>query len=296
MTQRELVLVLGATGQQGGATARALRRDGWQVRALVRDPAGAKSQELAALGVELVRGDFRDRASIERAVEGVYGVFSVQPSSGQPQYGVSDEDERGIGVAVADAAKSAGVEHFVYTSVAGLRAGTGVGHFESKWQIEEYVRASGLRATIVRPAAFMELLIDPNFGLNGPVLTFFMRPERSMQFIAGEDIGALVARIFAEPRDYVGTTIELAGDELTGNDLADKIGRATGTEISYAQFPPAVLAQIPMLRRLVEIVDAGIVVGNADIGALRRLVPGLLTFDAWLARGGAAALQARVRA
>lgn len=292
-TKSELVLVLGATGQQGGATARALRRDGWRVRALVRDPASAKARELAGLGVELVPGDFRDRASLDRAIAGTYGVFSIQPSSGQPQYGLSDDDEIRIGKAVADAAKAAGVEHFVYTSVAGLGPDSGVGHFESKWQIEGHVRASGLRATIVRPAAFMELLLEPYFGLASRALTFFMRPERKMQFIAGEDIGALVARVFAEPHAHVGTTLELAGDALSGDELAEKIGRATGTAVSYAQFPPDVLAQSPFLRSLVDLVEAGGAVGSADIAALRRMVPGLLTFDAWLAGGGAAAVKAR---
>jgi uncharacterized protein YbjT (DUF2867 family) len=174
--------------------------------------------------------------------------------------------------------------------MAGLRPGTGVGHFESKWQIEEYVRASGLRATIVRPPAFMEILLEPHFGLSYRALMFFVRPDRAMQFIASDDIGRLVARVFADPHAHIGTTLELAGDELTGNELADKIGRATGVAVSYAQFPAEVLAQSALLRRLVELVDEGVAVGNADLAALRRLVPGLVTFDAWLAQGGAAAI------
>ncbi|MCY1022476.1 NmrA/HSCARG family protein [Pyxidicoccus sp. MSG2] len=295
-TQGKRVLVLGATGQQGGATARALRKDGWSVRALVRDPSSAKARALEGKGVELVRGDLGDRASLDRALVGAYGVFSIQPSSGQPQYGVSDDDEFRFGVGVVEAAKAAGVEHFVYTSMAGLRPGTGVGHFESKWRIEEHVRASGLRATIVRPSAFMELLLEPHFGLAQRALRFFVRPDRTMQFIASDDIGVLVARVFAEPRAHAGTTLELAGDELTGNELAEKIGRATHESISYAQFPPEFLAQSALLRRLVELVDEGIAVGNADVPALRRLSPELLTFDTWLERGGAAEIRARFAA
>ncbi|RKG85208.1 NmrA/HSCARG family protein [Corallococcus terminator] len=295
-TPGERVLVLGATGQQGGATARALSKDGWSVRALVRDPSSVKARALEASGVELVRGDMGDRASLDRALVGAYGVFSIQPSSGQPQYGVSDDDEFRFGVDVVDAAKAAGVEHFVYTSMAGLRPSTGVGHFESKWRIEEYVRASGLRATIVRPSAFMEILLEPHFGLARRALQFFVRPDRTMQFIASDDIGVLVARVFAEPGRHAGTTLELAGDELTGAQLAEKIGRATHESISYARFPPEFLAQSALLRRLVELVDEGTAVGNADIPALRRLSPGLLTFDAWLERGGAAEIQARFAA
>jgi uncharacterized protein YbjT (DUF2867 family) len=292
-TKRETVLVLGATGQQGGATARALVKDGWRVRALVRDPAGAKAQALETMGVELVRGDMGDRASLDRAVAGAYGVFSIQPSSPQLSYGVTDDDEVRFGTSIADAAKAAGVEHFVYTSVLGLRPGTGVGHFESKWRIEEHVRASGLRATIVRPGTFMELLLVPSFGLSPRELQFFVHPDQPMQFIAGEDIGVLAARVFADPRTYVGTTLEMAGDSVTGNALVEKINRATGTSITYSRFPPEVLETSPMLRNLVKLFDDGTLAERADIAALRRLAPGLLTFDAWLERGGAAAIRER---
>ncbi|RKG96922.1 NmrA/HSCARG family protein [Corallococcus carmarthensis] len=295
-TKSETVVVLGATGQQGGATARALVKDGWRVRALVRDPSSAKARELEAAGVELVRGDMGDRASLDRAVAGAYGVFSIQPSSPQQHYGVTDDDEVRFGTSIADAAKAAGVEHFVYTSVLGLRAGTGVGHFESKWRIEEHVRTSGLRATIVRPGTFMELLLEPHFGLRPGGLQFFVHPDQSMQFIAGEDIGVLAARVFADPRTHVGTTLELAGDSLTGNALAEKISRATGTSITYSRFPPEVLEANPLLRKLVKMIDDGWAAESADIPALRRLAPGLLTFDSWLERGGAAALRERLAA
>jgi hypothetical protein len=109
---------------------------------------------------------------------------------------------------------------------------------------------------------------------------------------AGEDIGALVARVFAEPTRHIGTTLELAGDELTGHELAAKIRRATDSAVSYARFPQALLDQNPLLRKLVEIVDAGDAVGKADVRALRGWLPGLLTFDAWLERTGAAAIRA----
>ncbi|RKH52794.1 NmrA/HSCARG family protein [Corallococcus interemptor] len=295
-TKSETVVVLGATGVQGGGTARALLKDGWRVRALVRDPASARARELEAAGAELVRGDMGDRASLDRAVAGAYGVFSIQPASPQAHYGLTDDDEVRFGTSIADAAKAAGVEHFVYTSVLGLRAGTDVGHFESKWRIEEHVRASGLRATIVRPGTFMELLLMPGFGPSQGRLQFFAPPDQPMQFIAGEDIGVLVARVFADPRTHVGTTLDLAADSLTGNVLAQKIGRATGTSITYARFAPEVLEASPMLRKLVKLFDDGSVSESADIPALRRLAPGLLTFDAWLERGGAAAFKERLAA
>ena len=183
-----------------------------------------------------------------------------------------------------------------YTSVLGRRPGTGVGHFESKWRIEEHARASGLLATIVRPGTFMELLLVPSFGLSPWGLQFFVHPDQPMQLIAGEDIGVLTARVFAEPRTHVGTTLEMAGDSLTGNALAEKIRRATGTSITCARFPSEVLDASPMLRKLVKLFDDGMVAERADIPALRRMAPGLLTFDAWLERGDAAAIRERVAA
>jgi len=293
MTAKDkLVLVLGATGQQGGASARALRKRGFRVRAAVRDPHSENARALEAAGVELVQADYRDRATLSRAVSGVYGVFSIQPSSGQPQYGVSDADELQFGTSLLEIAEAASVQHFVYTSMAGLVPGTGVGHFESKWQLEERVRASRLPWSIVRPAAFMELLLEPHFGLAQRSLVFFLQPDRGMQFIAKDDIGELVARVFVDPQTHVGRTLELAGDQVTGNELAAKIGRAIGTSISYARFPQEFLAQSPLLARLVEFVDAADVVGGADIPTLRKLWPGLLTLDAWLEREGAAKIRA----
>jgi uncharacterized protein YbjT (DUF2867 family) len=291
-TRQETVLVFGATGAQGGSTARALAADGWRVRALLRDPASARAKELAARGIELVRGDFRDRASIERALAGAYGVFSMQPSSGQPEQGVTDDDERSFGVTIADLALASGVRHFVYSSVGALTGGTGVGHFESKWQIEEHVRSIELPATIVRPGSFMEMLLQPHFGLAQGRLVFFVRPDQRMQFIAVEDIGKLVARVFAAPERYVGKTVELAGDSLTGDQLAGAIGGAVGTPITYARFPPEVLAQSALLQKLVTMVEPMEEVGRANIAALRQEVPGLLTVEAWLAKTGAAAFRA----
>lgn len=282
------ILVLGATGQQGGSVARALLDDGWAVRALVRDPQADKARALTALGIETVRGDLGDKASLSDAVTGCYGVFSVQPSSGQPEYGVTDDDEVRFGVSVADAAQHAGIEHFVYTSVAGAGPETGVGHYSSKWEVEQQLRTLAMDWTVVRPTAFMEILALPAFGLDKGELTFFMEPDRTMQFIAVEDIGRIVAKVFANRVIFRNETVEIAGDRLTGIDLANKIGAATGRAISYQRFPEAVLDEVPVLARLVQLVAEGPAAGRADLPALRRLHPGLLTFDSWLKRTGKA--------
>jgi uncharacterized protein YbjT (DUF2867 family) len=283
------ILVLGATGQQGGATARALAADGWHVRALVRDKQSGKAQDLESVGVELVLGDFRDPTSLEAAMNGIHGVFCVLPSSADAQYGITDEDEVKFGIAAIDAAKRASVQHLVYSSTIGASPDIGLGHYESKWHIEQYLRQSGVPFSIVRPAPFMELLLYPHFGLRQGVMTFLGAPDLSVQFIAVQDIGAIAAKLLANPSRYLGMTIDIASDALSGNDIAAKISQATARQVPYMQVS-ADAAQNPMLARLLQAMNDGKLAGQADIPSLRALYPGLLTFDRWLAAGHAAAI------
>ncbi len=292
------VLVFGATGQQGGAVADALRGDGWRVRALVRDPSGDKAQALLAKGVELVRGDFADAPSIPAAMDGVYGVFSVQPSSGQGAlYGVSDTDEVRYGSSVADAAVATGVQHLVYSSVnAAGSTKTGMGHFDSKAEIEAHIRGLGIRHTIIRPSSFMEMLTLPGLGLDQGTFNFVLRPDQLMQLIAVEDIGRIVAAIFADPNRFASRTIEIAGDAVTGGELQAKLSRAAGKPISYHRFPNSLLEQDAFLGRLAALIDDGRLAGNADLDALRGDFPFLLSLDQWLSGAGKPLLEAATQA
>src|ERR1035441_5506439 len=134
------ILVTGATGQQGGAVARQLlKQPSFAVRALSRDLAKPAARALAQAGAEVIRGDLNDPASIRRALEGAYGVFSVQNFM---ETGFDGEINQGKHL--ADAAKSAGVQHFVYSSVVSADRRTGLPHFESKWQIEQHIAQSRL--------------------------------------------------------------------------------------------------------------------------------------------------------
>jgi uncharacterized protein YbjT (DUF2867 family) len=281
---KRTVLVFGATGQQGGAVAAALRADGWRVRALVRDTGNIKARALAASGIDLAQGELADRVSLRHAMIGAYGVFSVQPSSGQgAAYGVSDEEEIAYGKAIADLALEAGVAHFVYTSVnAAGPEKTGMGHFDSKSEIEAHVRSLNMRSTIVRPAAFMELLMLPGMGLDKGVYTFFLRQAQTGQVIAVSDIGKIVVRIFANPSQYAGRTLEIAGDALTAERLERSLSDAAGEPIAYRRFPDSVLEQNPFLSRLAALFDDGRLAGHADIAALNREFGPLVTFDEWL--------------
>ena len=283
------ILVFGATGQQGGSVATALLRAGRPVRAFVRDPSSAKATALREAGAELVRGDLSDEGSIREALKGTYGVFSVQPSSGQGAlYGVSDDDEVRYGTNVAALAAESGVEHFVYSSSNAVGGGpTGMGHFDSKARIEEYVRALPIATTIVRPASFMEMLTMPGFGLDEGRFVYFMNPGQQVQVLAVDDIGRIVAAIFADPERFEGVTMEIASDGITGDDLSEAFGDAAGRPIQYLRFPDSVLADNPFLGGLSRLVDDGRLAGKADLGELGRIAPPLTTFRAWLAGPGA---------
>ncbi|MBB2926679.1 NmrA/HSCARG family protein [Paraburkholderia silvatlantica] len=292
------ILVFGATGQQGGAVASSLLEKGWHVRALVRNPDSVRAQTLAASGVELSQGDFSDVTSLKTAMTGVYGVFSVQPSSGQGAvYGVSDADEVRYGKTIAEIAMNAGVQHLVYTSVnAAGSTKTGMGHFDSKAEIEAYIQSIGIFHTIVRPAGFMELLMLPGMGLDKGIFTSFVRPDQNGQVIATQDIGMIVATIFGDPNRFANQTIEIAGDTVTGASLQDSLSRAAGKPITYHRFPDSLLRENAFLGRLAALFDDGRLAGNADIASLTSTFGPLLSFDAWLAGPGKSLFEAALNA
>ncbi len=284
------ILVTGATGTQGGAVARHLLSGGWQVRALTRDPLKPGAQALAKLGAEIVAGDFDQRNSIDRALAGAYGVFSVQNWEG----GAARETQQGK--MLADAARAAGVKHFVYTSVGGAERNTGIVHFNSKWEIEQHVRALGLPATILRPVFFMDNFNSPNFRpaiLQGTLtLTLALRPARTMQMIAVDDIGGFAALAFEKPREFIGRAFELAGDELTMPQVAEAFSRVLGRTVRFVEQP---IEQVRSFNKEYAVMfewfnREGY---KADIAALRALYPGLHNFQAWLDKSDWAQATAR---
>ncbi|MEU0360287.1 NmrA/HSCARG family protein [Streptomyces cyaneofuscatus] len=271
MTDQKIILVLGGTGNQGGATARELLSRGWSVRALVRDPDKPEAQALKELGAALVRGDLEDVASLRAAAEGVYGIFSVQALAYEPETLAAEVRH---GKAIADVAKEAGVTHFVYSSVGGAERETGIDHFESKAEIERHIKALGLPATILRPVFFMNNLLHFADVEGERVMSLPVKPDKPMQFIASDDIGVFAADAFDRPAEFIGREIELAGDEITFPQVAEVYERITGT--------PSRLEATPIEERMFEwFAEEGY---QADIPALRELHPGLLTFEQFLAQ------------
>lgn len=226
------ILVTGATGTQGGAVARALLQRGYSVRALTRNPQKPSALALKAIGATLVQGDFADVDSLVTAMQGAHGVFAMT-DFWQHSYDVEIQHGRNL----VDAAQAAGVAHFVFTSVANADHTTGIPHFDSKYEIETYIRASGIPYSIVRPVSFMNnWLYDRESLLEGRYRSP-LRPERSNQYIAASDIGYFVAEAFDSPAEWLGRAVDIAGDELTGTDLIALFSSVLGREVSYEQIP-----------------------------------------------------------
>jgi uncharacterized protein YbjT (DUF2867 family) len=272
------ILITGATGQQGGATVNALLASaaGWQLRALSRNPDAPAAQALSARGVQVLRGDMADKASLLAAMQGAHGVYSVQANATQ---GVGEEILQGK--LVADAAAESGVKHFVYSSVGGAERRSGVPHFESKWQIEEHIRKLGVRATILRPAAFME-----NFGKGAmrtgvlSLMKTFVPDSTALQLIAVRDIGSFAALAFERPDEFIGQAVELAGDNLTRQEIITMLSNSGVSPVLSLRLPGLLTRRMPadfplMFRWFAE---HGY---KADIAQLRTQLPELLTLADW---------------
>lgn len=279
------VLVTGATGRQGGAVVEHMRRQGWNLRALTRNPAGMGAAELRRQGVEVVQGDLEAPESLEAAVRGVYGVYSVQDF-----WSVGAKREVQQGRNLADAARKAGVEHFVYSSVGGAERNSGIPHWESKWEIEKHIRKLGLPATMLRPVAFMEnyYVEQVEIGILKGKLRDPVRAVKPYQTIAADDIGGFVALAFKYPREFIGLDLEIAGSELTNAEAAKVFSHVLDKPVKFQQMP------MPLVRLLlgVEVYqmfrwfnEEGF---RANIAELRRRYPEarLQTLEEWLRREG----------
>ena len=277
-----LILVCGATGKQGGAVARSLLERGFRVRALTRDPQKPEAQALAEQGAEVVQGDMEDRSAVDQVlIEGVYGVFSVQNFW---ETGYDGEVQQGK--TVADAARVAGVDHFVYSSVGSAHRKTGIPHFESKREIEEHVRQIGLPFTIFRPTFFMQNWEWTREMILGGTLAQPLDPDKPLQQVAAEDIGAFAAIAFENPDSWIGREVDLAGDEQSMSEIAETFGRVIGREISYYQVPWDQFEEQMGEEATVQYRWLNDVGYEADIAALRQEYPELTTFERYLRSHG----------
>jgi len=193
---------------------------------------------LKAIGVEGIRGDLTNRASLAPALRGIDGFFIMTTPFGE-DFSVDTEKEVRQGTTAIDAARAAQVPHVVLSSVASADDGTAIPHFESKAKVEQYLKGSGLRYTITRPVAFMDVLQSPWMAgaIRAGTLAMPMPATTRQQLVAVPDIGEIVARVFDHPDRSVGKTVELAGDELTVEDEARRIGKRIGHPVRYVEVP-----------------------------------------------------------
>lgn len=266
------VLVTGATGTQGGAVARELLDRGYAVRALTRDPEQPAAAELRRLGAEVVAGDFNEPQSLRDAMRRAHGVFAV----------TTWQDEVAQGRNLVDAAEASGITHFIYTSVAGADENTGLPHFDNKYEVEKYLAASSLNYSIVRPVEFMN---NWEYSRDALLDGRYVNPRDgsdSHQWIAARDIGYFVGEAFDNPSAWYGRTEEIAGDEMTLDELVAVMSGVLDRPVEHVEppwpdFRAAAGDEVADMYRW--FADVGY---DVDVDALRARHPNLTTVREFL--------------
>ncbi len=279
MSELNTILVTGATGKQGGAVVKALMKKGYKIKALTRNPSSKAAIGLHDSGVEIIVGDLIHEDSLESALSGVNIVFAVTTP-----FQSNHENEVAQGVNMVDAAKAAGVGHFVFSSVASADKRTGIPHFETKYKVEQYLSGSGVPHTIIGPTAFMENFIQPFAipNLRQGKIARGLPASRAVQLIATEDIGSFAVYTMEHREAFLGKRIDIAGDQLTGEETAAVLSKVIGKPLKYEAFPPENLrAQSPDLAIMLEWQVKHDYA--ADIKSLRKNYPevGWNTFEEW---------------
>jgi uncharacterized protein YbjT (DUF2867 family) len=270
------ILVTGATGQQGGSLARLLLQNKHKVYALTRNTQSSAAQDLRNKGANVVKGDLDDSDSLERAAKDVESIFLM----GTPfEDGTEGETRRGK--LMADIAKENKVEHLVYSSVANADKNTGIPHFESKYKVEQHIKNLGIPYTIIGPTFFMENLLGP--GLEQGQLALPLSPSSILQQSALENIAEFSALVLERGKPFLGKRIDIASDEVTGEQAAKILSNKLGQRIRYVHVPLEQVYQanedMARMYEWYEKVGTGI-----DITSLHQEYPEVnwLTFSDWV--------------
>ena len=287
----KLITVFGATGQQGGAVARALLAKGYKVRAVTRNPDNPKAKELQTKGAELVQvKNMDDVASLETAIKGAYGVFLVTNYWGMLAENPETAYDREIaqGKAAGDLCKKLGVKHLVYSGLEYVKEiiGKPCPHFDSKGIVEKYLDETGVPYTSARYSFYYDnfaTMLTPQKNDDG-TYTLTMPAKGAMDGIGVEDGGPAVAAIFDNPEKYIGKKIGLSGDKITLSEYVAILSKVTGKTLTYNEVPYEVFAKFPFpgaddLAVMFEFYD----VGNPErsIEETRALNPSTTTFQQW---------------
>ena len=274
MVGQRKILVIGATGQQGGAVARLLLQKRHEVYALTRNTESEtpKEQYLRNLGAKLIKGDLENPDSLEQATNGVDSVFLMGTPAGD---GLEGETRRVK--MMTDIAKEKKVAHLVYSSIVNADKNTGIPHFESKYKLEQHIKNCGIPYTIIGPTFFMENLDGATFfrenllsysraGLQQGQLALPLSPSTILQQIALENIAEFSTLVLERRNSFLGKRIDIASDELTGEQAAKILSDELGRKIKYVQVPLEQIRQaredIALMYEWFERVGTGIDITN----------------------------------
>jgi uncharacterized protein YbjT (DUF2867 family) len=306
MTDRKLITVFGATGAQGGGLARAILDDrdgGFAVRAVTRHVDSDKARALAAAGAEVVAADLDDSASVERAMQGAYGAYCVTNFWEH----FSPEKELAQARTLAQAAKAAGVRHVIWSTLEDTRRKVPlddarmptlmgkykVPHFDAKGEADAFFREAGVPTTFLLTSFYWDNLIhfgmEPKPGPDGVLQFVLPMDDAKLPGIAAEDIGRTAYGIFKAGPEFIGKTVGIAGEHLSGAEMASALGKALGREVRHGAVPPAQFREFgfPGAEDLGNMFQykrdfEADFRAPRDVDATRRLNPRLQTFAKWL--------------
>jgi uncharacterized protein YbjT (DUF2867 family) len=306
MRETRTVAIVGATGRQGGGLARAILADpdsGFSVRALTRNVRSERARELAGLGADVIEADIDDESSLVKALDGAYGAYLVTNFWEH----LSPRRETAQAAALARAAERAGVHHAIWSTsedtrdhvplddprIPTLQSRYKVPHVDAKAEADVLFVDAGIPTTFLRTSFYWENLIDLYPLQRGPDGTLVLRlpmGDSKLAGIAADDIGRTALGIFVRGDEFVGKTVGVAGEHLTGAEMATALTEALGENVVYVPVPvdefrasgfPAADDVANMF--LFFCLFADVFTGARDINRVREINPALQTFDAWLA-------------
>ena len=306
MADKKIIAVLGATGAQGGGLVRAILEDaagGFAARAITRDVNSEKAQALARAGAQVVAGDADDAESLKRAFAGAYGAYCVTFFWNH----FSPEKELAQAAGMAQAAKQAKLEHVIWSTLEDTRRWVPlsdhrmptlmskykVPHFDAKGEADHFFTDLGLPVTLLATSFYWDNFIyfgmGPKKGADGKLALTLPMGDKKLPGIAAEDIGRCAYGIFKERAQFVRKTVGIAGEHLTGAEMAAALGKALGTEVGYNAVPFDVYRGFgfPGAEDLGNMFQfnhdfSEVCCGSRSVPGSRALNPRLQTFEQWL--------------
>jgi uncharacterized protein YbjT (DUF2867 family) len=307
MPQKKNIVVFGATGAQGGGVARAILQDSnseFAVRAVTRNPDSDKAKELAGMGAEVVVADIDDRESLKKALEGAYGAYMVTFFWDH----FSPEKEYAEAQNLAEAAKAASLQHVIWSTLEDTRKWVPldddrmptlqgkykVPHFDAKGEADHLFTDLGVPTTFLRASFYWDNFIyfgsGPKKGPDDKLYLTLPLDDKKMAGIAAEDIGKCAYGIFKRGKELVGKTIGVAGEHLSGKEMAEALSKALGKEVIYNNVSPDTFRSFDFpgaddLGNMFQFYRDFDEVCNSvrDVKFSKELNPELKLFDMWLA-------------